>query len=81
METWRREAHLDYTVHVVCNNTLSCAYLADSKGVVKVRHDTQFDPDKVGLDLEIFQGSRRSFKLKCDALRPRRSIRISRKRF
>ncbi len=51
------------SVRVVCNNTLSRAYSADSKGVVKVRHDTQFDPDKVRLDLGIFSGQWEKFQI------------------
>ena len=55
-------------VRVVCNNTLDAALSGDRRAVVKTRHNTRFDPDKVGRELADLAGSVDAYKAMGDAM-------------
>jgi|ERR1700733_97444 len=53
---------------VVCNNTLDAALSTDKKMVVKTRHNTKFNPDRVSGDLANIAQSFQQFKAMGDAM-------------
>jgi phage/plasmid-like protein (TIGR03299 family) len=56
------------TVRVVCNNTLDTALADGSKSVVKTRHNTKFDPARVGAELARIAGGFDAYKAMGDAM-------------
>lgn len=53
---------------VVCNNTLDAALGTDRKAVVKTRHNTKFDPVRVGKELAVIAQGFDQFKAMGDAM-------------
>lgn len=60
------------SIRVVCNNTLAIALNGESSGVVKVRHNTVFDADKVKAQLGISVTSWNAFSENMEQLADRR---------
>lgn len=55
-------------VRVVCNNTLDCALSDGSKSVVKTRHNTKFDADKVAKELANIAAGYKAYEAMAEAM-------------
>jgi phage/plasmid-like protein (TIGR03299 family) len=53
---------------VVCNNTLDCALADKQKSLVKTRHSTNFDPERVGQELARVADGFQAYKAMGDAM-------------
>lgn len=49
------------STRVVCNNTLSWAMREEDRGLVKVSHRTNFDPEAVKIDMDLYESSWSNF--------------------
>jgi phage/plasmid-like protein (TIGR03299 family) len=55
-------------VRVVCNNTLDCALADKAKSLVKTRHNTKFDAERVGRELAQVADGFKAYKAMGDAM-------------